>query len=82
MMLNGDDNDLLSSCFVDDAVGKSMYQATSSALREWCPSVWIILDARYGLSDFVGEFRNPVPRAGRCNTELPLRIPLWLRGGK
>ena len=33
MMLNGDDNDSVDACFVDDAVGKPMYQATSSALR-------------------------------------------------
>ena len=32
VMLNGDDNDLVNSCFVDDAIGKSMNLAAAGAL--------------------------------------------------
>lgn len=58
MMLNGDDNDLVGSCFVDNAVRKTMCQAASSAIREWRPGVGIIFDAFNGLFDLVGEFET------------------------
>jgi len=58
MMLNRDDDNYLASCFVDNAVGKSMDLAAARTPRQRRPSFGIIPDTRDGFFDFVRKLES------------------------
>jgi hypothetical protein len=58
MVLNRDDYDHVASCFVDDAVRKSVNLATARALRKRRPGFRIVSDTRDGFFDFVRKLET------------------------